>query len=312
MSHSRHEVALYDRDDDLIQRIGSYAIAGLDAGEQVLIIATPGHRAALDRLLGARAADAAAAGTYRSLDAAETLATFHGKEGFDEDLFELSIGSLIDDASRGGRGVRAYGEMVALLWSDGDPAAAIQLEELWNAMARHRDFALLCGYPTHAVERHQHLADVDDVCRTHTRIVPPRSYDSPGLPPAEPSGDEVSRVFLAAAAAVPAARRWVRATLAEWGEDDLVPDATLVASELATNVVRHAASAFRVSIARGEGQVRLEIEDLAPAEPVLRRTADFSTGGRGVPLVAAVTVRYGHERTPTGKVVWAEFASTAA
>ena len=42
--------------------------------------------------------------------------------------------------------LRAYGEMVDLLWRDGHSQAAIELEVLWNKLALSLDFALLCGY----------------------------------------------------------------------------------------------------------------------------------------------------------------------
>ncbi len=41
--------------------------------------------------------------------------------------------------------IRAYGEMVDLLWKDGISGAAIKLEMLWNHLANTRDFSLLCG-----------------------------------------------------------------------------------------------------------------------------------------------------------------------
>ena len=42
--------------------------------------------------------------------------------------------------------IRAYGEMVDVLWKAGQTAAAIQLEMLWNQLAQTHQFALLCGY----------------------------------------------------------------------------------------------------------------------------------------------------------------------
>jgi len=42
--------------------------------------------------------------------------------------------------------IRAYGEMVDVLWKDGMEAAAVRLEMLWNQLANTRTFSLLCGY----------------------------------------------------------------------------------------------------------------------------------------------------------------------
>lgn len=48
--------------------------------------------------------------------------------------------------SRPGGTVRAYGEMVDVLWKGGQMDAAMKLESLWNQLAHSHEFALLCGY----------------------------------------------------------------------------------------------------------------------------------------------------------------------
>ena len=57
----------------------------------------------------------------------------------EETLASINTGSPRDN-------VRAYGEMVDLLWRRGHTAAAIQLEELWNAFLAERPVSLLCAY----------------------------------------------------------------------------------------------------------------------------------------------------------------------
>jgi hypothetical protein len=46
-----------------------------------------------------------------------------------------------------GSAVRAFGEEVALLWSQGNVPGAIALESLWNDVVDHQRFSLLCAYP---------------------------------------------------------------------------------------------------------------------------------------------------------------------
>jgi len=43
--------------------------------------------------------------------------------------------------------VAGFGEMVALLWAQGNAAAAIALERLWNDLAHTNAFTLRCAYP---------------------------------------------------------------------------------------------------------------------------------------------------------------------
>ena len=83
------------------------------------------------------------------------------------------IGGAISKALAGGRvpHVRAYGEMVALLWLAGRPGAAIALEKMWNDLARSHSFTLLCGYPVAAFEPSQ-AAQIAEVGTTHTQIAP--------------------------------------------------------------------------------------------------------------------------------------------
>ncbi len=66
-------------------------------------------------------------------------------------LFEQPVGNLVrahllSTGRAGARGpapggLRAYGEMVAVLWGNGQVLAALALEELWNRLQRTADFA---------------------------------------------------------------------------------------------------------------------------------------------------------------------------
>jgi hypothetical protein len=59
------------------------------------------------------------------------------------------VGTLVTQARGEGqaRQVRVFGEMVALLWADGDRNGALVLEGLWNELTRRLSFPLLCAYP---------------------------------------------------------------------------------------------------------------------------------------------------------------------
>ncbi len=99
-------------------------------------------------------------------------------------------------------------------------------------------------------------------------------------------------------------RSFVAAAAGEAGVDLFA--ATLAASELATNVVVHAGTPFTVSVAVGPGRLRVELSDGSALAPVARATDHDSANGRGVPIVQAVTDRWGSGRRATGKVVWFE------
>ncbi len=87
----------------------------------------------------------------------------------DADFFKASASDALRKLARARQNtIRAYGEMVDVLWKDGMSAAAIKLEMLWNRLANTHDFSLLCGY---AMGNFYKDASVSDICRQHTHVV---------------------------------------------------------------------------------------------------------------------------------------------
>jgi KaiC/GvpD/RAD55 family RecA-like ATPase len=306
-------VNFYDHDTDIVAEVARFVADGLTRGQRVVIIATADHRDALDEVLlnyGVDAVQTRVTGRYLTFDARETLARFMVNGSPDERRFLSAVGALIDAAAADGCAVRAFGEMVALLWGDGNIAAAMELESLWNQLAATRQFTLLCAYPLGALGDGS-LSDASQVCELHSEVLAPRSYTSGAEllrePDAQPSvAAHESAVFVPVPAAVPAARRFVTRVLTSWGEDDLLFDAQLIASELATNALEHAVSPFRIRLRRGDAAVRIAVEDAAPARPQERIAGLDAMSGRGVAIVAELAQRWGCDVGSDGKTVWAE------
>src|SRR5205807_4393941 len=97
------------------------------------------------------------AGTLVMLDAAATLEAFMPDGRADRDAFREVIGTVVRRASEVGTAVRAYGEMVAVLWERGDVHGAIELERLWNELQEELEFSLLCAYPSQPASGREHL-----------------------------------------------------------------------------------------------------------------------------------------------------------
>jgi len=147
----RHAVQFYANDAELLSTVGMFLSEGITAGQPAIVIATPEHRAAIESVLQAHLIDVAAArrlGDLVMLDADETLGAFMVDHAPVGSLFRRSFGGLIEQTLRGRERtpVRAYGEMVDLLWKQGKTEAAIRLEVLWNNLAESHPFSLLCGY----------------------------------------------------------------------------------------------------------------------------------------------------------------------
>jgi hypothetical protein len=308
-----HVVHVYGEEGELVDDVSRFVGEGLAADAAIVVIATAAHRDAFVRRLGEEGVDVAAAcdaGRYHSLDAAEVLSSCTVAGALSQDRFVEVISGVIAAAGSGGRPVRAYGEMVALLWADDDVAGALQLETFWNELMRSHRFLLYCAYPADVLTRATDLLAIQGVCAQHSSVVGPTAYECPDTA-VEESRDwdatlpEFSELYIPVPSAVRAARRFVENRLRTWGEHVVLDDAAIVVSELAANAVTHARSAFRVSIARADATVRMAVEDLSQDQPMLD-VSRAARAGRGLVLIREICSRWGVETGPHGKRVWAE------
>ena len=187
MSHSNHFVQFYENDAYLLDEVVRFVAAGLDAGDGIIVIATDAHRDGFEERLRARGVDVAAAvarGHYMPLDATETLSKFMVNGWPDEGrAAEVLGGALTRAAAAGGRRhVRAFGEMVALLFAMGNEGAAIRLEELWNSLAKNHRFSLFCAYPSAGFSKKAHGGSLQKICAAHSRVIPGESYTALASP----------------------------------------------------------------------------------------------------------------------------------
>ncbi|MDX6313306.1 MAG: hypothetical protein QOF44_2770, partial [Streptomyces sp.] len=106
-------------------------------------------------------------------------------------------------------------------------------------------------------------------------------------------------------AAVSDLRAAIIRRLADWGLEDLAFTTELIASELITNAIRHAAGPVQARLLRDRALV-FEVSDGSGTSPRLRRAATTDEGGRGIFLVAQLSARWGTRHTPRGKVIWTE------
>jgi hypothetical protein len=89
----------------------------------------------------------------------------------------------------------------------------------------------------------------------------------------------------------------------------LVDPVRLVASELATNALVHAQTAFSVTLEAAAQTVVLTVRDNSLALPSRRAAQAMDPSGRGLAVVAIVSLDWGtNEDGPGSKAVWASFA----
>jgi hypothetical protein len=178
-SHT-HLVQFYDDERVLAKNVSDYLGEGLRRGETLVVIATPGHRDAFTRELdrqGFEPARAMREGRLLLLDAGETLAGFMQDGQPHPRRFENTVGALIRKlrAQAGDAGLRAYGEMVDLLWNAGHSLAAMRLEQLWNELLGANRFSLLCAYQIDVFGKEFQVGVLDGVLCAHTHLVPARA-----------------------------------------------------------------------------------------------------------------------------------------
>jgi serine phosphatase RsbU (regulator of sigma subunit)/PAS domain-containing protein len=102
-----------------------------------------------------------------------------------------------------------------------------------------------------------------------------------------------------------AARCHVRDQLSAWHLDELAANTEMLASELVTNVVRHAQGPIELRLLRSQTLV-CEVFDGSHTTPRIRRASWNDEGGRGLQLVAALCDRWGTRYMTEGKCIWTE------
>jgi PAS domain S-box-containing protein len=171
---SGHFVQFYEDDAVLLDSVAQFVEAGLGMGGAAVVIATEPHRD--DLAVRLQEAAGSGRGAYIALDAAGTLSQFMVDGWPDATRFAEVVGGVIARAAARHQHVRAFGEMVALLWAEGKPEAAIRLEELWNDLATKLPFSLMCAYPIGAFRREAHRRPFLRICSAHSAVLPAESY----------------------------------------------------------------------------------------------------------------------------------------
>ena len=312
----RHVVQFYDRDEELAASAGDFLAHAIAGGGAAVIVATPARCAAFEAHLAEGGVDVAAArrgGTLVCLDARRLARLLTQAGRIDRAGFDAQVRPAILAAGEAAGPVRVYGEVVALLWAAGHVNAALELEDFWNELGREIPFSLYCGYPRELVDSSQHHGAAGEVCRLHSEVV-----GAPALPagtrrPGTAAGllarahwTETARTFGPTRNDPRMARAFVQEMLSPWRDEQLAADAALVVTELATNAVVHAGSAFTVGLLLSGGVIRISVEDsVSLMQPGGNRWLPAAPG-HGLGVVAAIAVRWGVETEADGKAVWAE------
>ena len=173
-----HMAQFYNAESVLLDHLVGFIGGGLKGGESTIVIATDEHLAALEQGLvrsGVNISDARRKDRYISLLAEAALSTFMVNDWPDDRLFTEFVDGLIARARASASRVRAFGEMVAILWAQGHAGATVRLEYLWNQMCwnqvcNRQGFSLLCAYPKPGFTEDP-TESLAKICAAHQRVV---------------------------------------------------------------------------------------------------------------------------------------------
>jgi PAS domain S-box-containing protein len=174
-----HLVQFYKTDTFLGDAVADFLGEGLRGGEPAIVIATKPHRELFIERLRAKGIDVGgdvAAGRLMLLDARDTMQAFMAGDAPDPEKFFSTVGPILERLCTlaNTRRVRAFGEMVDLLWRDSQRNAALALEELWNQLLGRHDFSLLCAYVMDSFYKQN---GVPAVCAMHSHVLPPERHE---------------------------------------------------------------------------------------------------------------------------------------
>jgi hypothetical protein len=173
MSAREHFVQIYQDEDTFVNTLTSFVNRALQEGFTALVIATPAHRRKLEerlREIGHDLAALQAEDQYISLDAEAMIGEFMVNGSADNERFFQMATDMVARATKNGRKLKAFGEMVAIMWAQGFYGATVKLEYLWHQFCTENSFALYCAYPEIGFAEHGPAA-IAHICAAHSRIL---------------------------------------------------------------------------------------------------------------------------------------------
>jgi signal transduction histidine kinase/ActR/RegA family two-component response regulator len=176
---TEHLVQFYEGDSFLIESVADFLTGGFAKGEGAIVVATENHLRGLEACLVHRGLDVAsliASGQFTCFCAEDVLSQLLRDDQISHEELLSQFQERLVAARAGGRKVRVFGEMVALLWAQGRTKAAMQLEELWSGLQETHSFPLFCAYPMSGFGKQSFFQPLSAVCAAHTRVLPAESY----------------------------------------------------------------------------------------------------------------------------------------
>jgi hypothetical protein len=172
-----HVVQLYQDDGFFGDAVSHFAASGLAQGDAVILVATGAHWELLADWFSGKGLDVVALrrhGQLLLLDADATLPTFLVESLPDAPTFKALARATIAQARTGSQSgrVRWWGEMVNVLFVNGNGRGSTRLEELFDEVAHEEAIAIFCSFLMDPLDAKMYEGPLQAVCGTHAHLIP--------------------------------------------------------------------------------------------------------------------------------------------
>ncbi len=174
-----HCVQIYEDSKFLYSSVALFISAGLLQNEGAIIICRDENIEGFKRALRKEQIDVEAylaQGQLVILSATPILAQLMDDRLPNPEKFERVMGKQIEKLTHIYPWVRCYGEMVGILWCQGNPEATLKLEQLWNELGQKLPFSLLCGYSVQEISQTPGGHFLEGICHAHSHTFPSEKY----------------------------------------------------------------------------------------------------------------------------------------
>ena len=176
-----HIVQLYQDQQFLNRAVCRFAAGAIANGEGVILVPTAAHWEAFRPRLEAEGVDVKAAqgsGQLTIVDADELLPRFMKDTMPDAPVFLGLAADVIADARGEGRfpKVRWWGEMVNVLWEQGNVAASMSLEDQFDRLAHQHEIAIFCSFVMDNFNSEVHSRLLPRLGQNHSHLIPVEDY----------------------------------------------------------------------------------------------------------------------------------------
>jgi MEDS: MEthanogen/methylotroph, DcmR Sensory domain len=149
MAAPDHACHFYAEDAGLATTVASFLAPAFRSEDAVIAIGTRAHLSAIEQRLRSEGHPVDAvrtSGRYVTMDVELVIPALLRNGLPTQETFDAVVGAQVAKLAERHGHVRAFGEIVSVLWSRGKQQAAMRLEELWNEALGYHPLSLICGY----------------------------------------------------------------------------------------------------------------------------------------------------------------------